>query len=163
MNFRKSWLLGALLLSCVAHGADGQLPWKKGDEAPAVAGIRLGDEREKIEKLLGEAPERKELDNGALGLIYPQRGVAFVIGTHGAGVALMYLMSPAAGDLDGVHWGDTRDVVLAHWGEPTLVQGAQAFYVVGSWNITVELGEGQQISVLSVGRASGELEQLLSE
>lgn len=153
-------LIAAALWLMPAQPAAAGLPWQPGDAAPAVAGVHLGDERATVEKLLGEAPEHNELDNGALGLIYPERGLAFVLNTRGGGVALMYLLAPAAGALDGIACGSPREAVLARWGEPTLVQGAQAFYVVGKWSITLQLGADQQVAMLSVGRAGGELEAL---
>lgn len=151
------------LLSCMllmlaglapAMAADGQLPWKAGDDPPPLAGITLGDPRERVESLLGKAPETRAA-RGGVALIYVDKGVVVMLNARRE-AAVVYLLTPAAGALDGVHVGDARDAVLKRWGEPTAVQGAEALYLAGEWAVIIELGEGQAVAQLSVSRVFGD-------
>ena len=73
----------------------------------------------------------------------------------GSDVSMIYLLTRAAGSIDGVRVGDGRDEVIAHWGEPPLAQGAQAMYPAGDWAVVVELGAEQRVVSISLGRAYG--------
>lgn len=146
--------------SAATLAADGHFPWKVGDVAPAVAGVHLGDERSEVEKLLGPPPEKKDLDSGVKGLIYAARGLGLVYSARDAEVTGIFLLSREVADLDGVRLGDSREVVLARWGEPSAVQGAQAIYLAGNWAVIAELGEAQTVVSLSVSRISGAVQEL---
>lgn len=150
-----TWLL-FIGLATPALAADGKLPWKAGDEPPAIAGVALGDSREHIETLLGKAPETRAA-RGGVALLYVERGVVVMLNAQRQ-AAVVYLLTAAAGTLDGVRVGDARDTVLRRWGEPTAVQGAQALYLAGDWAVIVELGEGQAVTQLSVSRVFGDLD-----
>ncbi|HTP40653.1 MAG TPA: hypothetical protein VMI92_13895 [Steroidobacteraceae bacterium] len=152
----------ALGLACSAatRAADGHFPWKAGDAAPVIGGVHLGEERSEVEKSLGPPPEKKDLDGGFKGLLYSERGLGLVYSTRDAEVTGIYLLSRDAVDLDGVRLGDSRDEVLARWGEPTAVQGAQAIYLAGNWAVIAELGDAQTVVSLSVSRMGGATEEL---
>lgn len=70
-------------------------------------------------------------------------------------VSMIYLLRRAAGSIDGARVGDRREDIRARWGEPPLVQGAQAMYPVGDWAVLVEVGPEQRVISLSLGRAYG--------
>jgi hypothetical protein len=149
---RAAVLLVAMALTLRVAQADG-LPWKTGDSAPSVAGVSIGDARERVEMILGKAPEVNK-GGGALVLLYPERGLAIVLDQDREAAVLM-LKSRAAGELGGIRVGDARDVVLEHWGAPSVVQGAAAMYIVGGWAVTLELGAEQQVTEISVARVFG--------
>lgn len=145
-------LLLAVLLSAPLL-ADAALPWKSGDAAPAVASIHLGDDRAQLDKLLGDATDVQDLGPDSFMMLYREQGLALLYSSQD-GVEVVYLMSPTAGDIDGIHVGDTRDAVLAKWGEPSSVDGPEAQYRVGQWVVALQLGPEQKIVRLSLGRTS---------
>lgn len=147
-------LICLVLFCAAAQAADGKLPWKDGDDPPALAGVQLGISRDQVEGVLGKAPEAKSSGTG-LALIYVEKGVVVILNAARE-AAVVYLLSPAAGELDGVHVGDDREAILAHWGMPQIVQGAEAMYLVGNWAVVVELGEQQKVVQLSVTRVFGD-------
>lgn len=149
-----TFLLLALAAASTATAADGHLPWKAGDDPPPLAGIALGDSRDRVETLLGKAPETRAA-KGGMALVYVEKGVVVMLNARRE-AAVVYLLTPAAGALDGVRVGDARDAVLRRWGEPTTVQGAEALYLAGDWAVIIELGEGQTIAQLSVSRVFGD-------
>lgn len=144
----------ALLAALPAAAEAGRLPWKAGDDPPPLAGIALGDSRERVEGLLGKAPESRAV-KGGVALVYVDKGVVVMLDSRRQ-AAVVYLLTAAAGSLDGIRVGDSRDTVLQHWGEPTAVQGAEALYLAGDWAVIVELGEGQSVAQLSVSRVFGD-------
>lgn len=85
---------------------------------------------------------------------YSQRGLAILLNATGD-VSMIYLLTRAAGSIDGVRVGDSRGDIRARWGEPPLVQGAQAMYPAGDWAVVIELGPEQRVATLSLGRAYG--------
>jgi hypothetical protein len=151
----RSCLLTLLLLTTAADAANGALPWKTGDEPPVVAGISLGQTRDEVEEVLGKAPETQG-SKGGVALIYVDKGLVVLLNALRQ-AAVVYLVSPAAGVLDGVQVGADRDVVLERWGNPTVVQGAEAMYLVGDWAVVVELGDGQKVEQMIVTRVFGDL------
>jgi hypothetical protein len=132
----------------VAH-----FPWTSADAPPTVAGLHLGDTRATVEAALGAATQLRPMGSG-LALEYTSQGLSVVLGAAGD-VSMIYLLSRTAGSIDGVRVGDSRQQVLAHWGVPPLVQGAQAMYPAGDWAVVAELGPEQRVLTLSLGRAYG--------
>jgi hypothetical protein len=154
MKFPFAGLIVACLLACApVFAVEAGLPWKAGDDPPVIAGITLGESRTQVEATLGKAPETKP-DNTNLALIYVDRGLVVML--NGARqAAAIFLLTAAAGDVDGIHAGDDRERVIARWGQPQLVQGAEAMYIVGNWAVVIELGAAQKVAQLSVTRVFG--------
>jgi hypothetical protein len=50
-----------LLLILPTLALAGEFPWKPGDQPPLVAGIRLGDGRVRLEKVLGKPSQTEKL------------------------------------------------------------------------------------------------------
>lgn len=136
-----------------APAARAHFPWSSANAPPPVAGLHLGDTRATVEARFGNAPESRPAGAG-LALEYPDQGVSILLGA-GSDVSMIYLLTRAAGSIDGVRVGDGRDEVIAHWGEPPLAQGAQAMYPAGDWAVVVELGAEQRVVSISLGRAYG--------
>ena len=136
-----------------APAAGGHFPWSRTDTPPAIAGLRLGDTRASVEARLGKASESRPAGAGLV-LEYSEHGLSIVLDAVGD-VSMIYLLTRSAGDVDGVRVGDSRDEVRAHWGEPPLAQGAQAMYTAGDWAVVLELGAGQRVVSINVGRAFG--------
>ena len=111
-----------LLQALPAMARDGAFPWKPGDAPPQVAGIRLGDGRARLEAILGKPSGAQKIGADAWAFTYQERGVQ-VLYTPLDGAAIIYLQTRAAGDIGGVRLGDTREDVLARWGNPSSVQG----------------------------------------
>jgi len=128
-------------------------PWTRADAPPTVVGLRLGDTRATVETTLGPAPELRPAGVG-VALEYPELGLSILLDA-GSNVSMIYLLSRAAGSIDGARVGDAREQVIARWGEPPLVQGAQAMYPAGDWAVVMELGEQQRVISISLGRAYG--------
>lgn len=147
-----SWFLGIALLQVLAGPAHGgEFPWKPGDAPPPVAGIHLGDGRVRLAAVLGQPSGTEKLGEDALALTYRKRGVQ-VLYAPLDGVAIIYLLTRAAGDIDGVRLGDTRQKVLARWGDPPSVGGPMAIYRAGDWGVFVKLGEDDKVKQLGIGR-----------
>lgn len=167
MALGRRWLLAALALALLGANALAQqprgspppatasahFPWTAADAPPSIVGLHLGDTRATVEATLGKAPELRPAGAG-LALEYPQLGLSIVLDA-GGNVSMIYLLSRAAGSIDGARVGDAREQVIARWGEPPLVQGAQAMYPVGDWAVVMELGEQQRVISISLGRAFG--------
>lgn len=132
------------------------LPWKKGDQPPALAGYRLGDRLSAVRARLGTPVRIDTLGRGpqaALSLTNTTTGTTAVVdATHG--LAILYLTRREAGVLDEVRVGDAKAAVLARWGQPTTVNGASALWVVGGWVVVVELGNGDVVKKLALGRVA---------
>lgn len=142
-------LILLLILPTLALG--GEFPWKPGNQPPLVAGIRLGDGRMRLEKVLGKPSQTEKLGEEALVFTYRQRGLQVIYASLD-GVAIIYLQTRAAGDVGGVRLGDKLQDVLARWGDPPSVSGPLAIYRAGIWGVFVKLDEDDQVKQLGVGR-----------
>ena len=132
------------------------LPWKKGDKPPVLAGFRLGDRMPAVRARLGAPVRVDTLGRGpkaALSLTNPATGTTAVVDAD-LGLAILYLTRREAGALDEVRVGDAKAAVLARWGQPTTVNGASALWVVGGWVVVVELGNGDTVKKLALGRVA---------
>ena len=67
-------------------------PWKAGDAPPAVAGIRMGDDRARFESVLGKPSDTKKLGEVGLALTYQRRGVQ-VLYAPADGAAIIFLLT----------------------------------------------------------------------
>jgi len=146
-----SGLVVGLVLQMVpiqAHGAG--FPWKAGDPPPSVAGIRLGDTRERLDEVLGPPTTTQQLGEGAFGLSYRKRGIS-VGWASGDGVAMIFLNERYAGDIDGVRIGDTQGSVIARWGDPSSAQGETAIYRAGRWGVVLKLDQDAKVVQLYLG------------
>jgi hypothetical protein len=149
-------LLAALAIA-VAHSTDAiaqQLPWKQGDKPPALAGFKLYEDAAAARARLGSDVTVDTLGDRAdptLAFTSRTRGISLVT-SRLDGVAIIYVTRPDAGMLDSIRVGDTRDRVLARWGRPSRVDGSNALWIVDDWIVMVELGEGNRIVRLGVGR-----------
>jgi hypothetical protein len=144
----------ALLVFSGASMSAQQLPWKHGDKAPALAGFNLGEEPGAARARLGPDIQVDTLGTGAdvaLAFTSAKRGISLVT-SRADGVAIIYVTNRDAGALDSIRVGDTSDQVLARWGHPSKVDGANALWLVDEWVIVVELGEGNRVVRLGVGR-----------
>jgi hypothetical protein len=135
------------------HPLSAHFPWTSADVPPPIAGLHLGDPRSTVESVLGTATEVRAAGSGLVAE-YPTQGLAILLNATGE-VAMIYLLTRTAGSIDGVRVGDSREQILAQWGEPPLIQGAQAMYPAGDWAIVVELGPEQRVLSVSLGRAYG--------
>ena len=128
-------------------------PWKAGDAPPAVAGIRMGDDRARFESVLGKPSDTKKLGEAGLALTYQRRGVQ-VLYAPADGAAIIFLLTRAAGDLGGVRVGDKGDAVRGRWGEPSMVAGPMAIYRAGEWAVFVKMGEDREVKQLAISRVT---------
>jgi len=148
-------LVIVLLLATAAPSLAQQarFPWRPGDRAPAVAGLRLKDSRARIDSLLGSPDTQQAMGSGVVSLGYRSRGLTLVY-SEADSLAVIDLNTSAAGDIDSVRVGDMRERVLARWGQPTTVDGGNALWVVGAWVVVVRLGPQNQVAILSLGRSA---------
>jgi hypothetical protein len=147
------WLVVVGLLQVLPLVAQaGEFPWKAGGAPPPVAGVRLGDGLVRLEAVLGRPSGTEKLGSEALVFTYRKRGVQ-VIYAPLDGVAIIFLLSRAAGDIGGVRLGDRREDILARWGKPASVQGPTAYYRAGSsWLVLLKLSENDKVKELGLGR-----------
>lgn len=131
-------------------------PWKAGDAPPPVAGVHLGDDRPRLETVLGKPSDSQKLGDTGLAFTYGQRGVQ-VLYTPTDGAAIIYLLTRAAGNIRGVRLGDTRQEVVARLGDPSSVAGPMAFYRAGDWTVFVKLGEDRKVKQLGIGRVTDQV------
>ena len=132
------------------------LPWKKGDQPPVLAGFRLGERLPAVRARLGAPLRVDTLGKGAaaaLSLTNVATGTTAVVDPT-LGLAILYLTRREAGALDQVRVGDAKAAVLGRWGQPTTVNGASALWVVGNWVVVVELGTGDVVKKLALGRVA---------
>lgn len=133
------------------------LPWKAGDQPPALAGFQLGERLPAVRARLG-SPLRVDTlgkdKDAALSLTNFTTGTSAVVSPVD-GLAILYLTRREAGMLDDVRVGDAKARVLGRWGQPTTVNGAAAMWVVGNWVVVVELGDGDVVKKLALGRVAG--------
>ncbi len=148
-------LLAVLMLLTIlpAPSQAGEFPWKPGDAAPPVAGIRLGDGLVRIEAVLGKPSATQKLGNGVTVFTYRQRGVEVIYASLD-GAAIVYLLTREAGDIHGVRLGDSRAEVVARLGKPPSVSGPMAIYPAGNWGVLVKLGEDDTVKQLGIGRVT---------
>ncbi len=145
-----------MLLLAVLPGlaAGGEFPWKAGDAAPPVAGVRLGDGLVRLEAALGKPTATERLGDEALVFTYRPRGLQVIYASLD-GVAIIFLQTRAAGDIGGVRLGDKRQDVLARWGRPSSVAGPAAYYKVdSSWVVLLRLDENDLVKELGLGRVT---------
>ena len=132
------------------------VPWKQGDRPPALAGFQLGDRLAAVRARLGAPVKVDTLGRGAdaaLSLTNATSGTTAVVSPED-GLAILYLTRREAGVLDEVRVGDAKAHVLGRWGQPTTVNGASAMWVVGTWVVVVELGNGEVVKKLALGRVA---------
>lgn len=146
------WLMVLVLLPVLPVSAQGAgFPWKPGAAPPPVAGIHLGDGRVRLAAVLGQPSGTEKLGEDALALTYRKRGVQ-VLYAPLDGVAIIYLLTRAAGDIGGLRLGDNSQQVLARWGDPPAAGGPMAIYRAGDWGAFVKLGEDDKVKQLGLGR-----------
>ena len=154
MNFRTLVRL-LVLLGVLASPLEAQtFPWKSGDRPPALAGFRLYEAPDGARMRLGGPVTVDTLGSGpgaALAYTNPERGISLVT-SRLDGVAIIYVTKREAGELDGIRVGDTREQVLTRWGKPSRAGGPNGLWLVDDWVISVELGEGERVVRLGVGR-----------
>lgn len=139
-----------------AFGQHGKLPWQPGDAPPAVAGLHLGAARATIDSLLGKPESVQTVNPGQQLLGYRTRGIALLCSDRDS-LLVAYIASPEAGDIGGVRVGDSRDSVVARWGEPTGAQENLDVYQVGRWVIVVQFDPARgHVQLLGVGPAAEE-------
>jgi thioredoxin 1 len=134
----------------------GRLPWRAGDAPPTVAGLGLGAARRTIDSVLGAPESVRALSPGVEMLRYDSRGIALVYSKVDS-LAVAYLVTREAGNVGGTRVGDTRDSVVARWGDPTGVQDNTTLYQVGRWAILVWLDSTRsRVRLLGVARVAEE-------
>lgn len=148
----KTGLVALLLgLAGVSVAAAASFPWSKGDAAPPVAGIHLGDSRDRITEILGVPVETGKLGQNQETIRSRARGVT-VAWTPSEGASVIFLDTRDGGDIDGIRLGDSRDQVLSKWGVPTNVQAGTAVYLAGAWWVVVKLDDANRVVQLYLGR-----------
>jgi hypothetical protein len=148
-------VLAASVLLVVSSSAQAQhFPWKRGDKPPTLAGFRLYETPADARARLGADATVDTLgghSDPAVAYTSAKRGISLVT-SRLDGVAIIYVTRREAGVLDSVRVGDSRDRVLARWGQPTSAEGNNALWLVDDWVIVVELGAGDRVVRLGVGR-----------
>lgn len=118
-----------------------------------MAGLRLGMQLAEATAAVG-GPARVDTirvaDEIGFAITNEQRGLSMVAQTT-LGVRVVYTVSRATGNLDGLRVGDSRSAVLARWGPPTTVQERSAFWVVDDWVVMLTLDENDIVSQLGIG------------
>jgi predicted Zn-dependent protease len=117
--------------------------------APAIAGVKLGDNRANVIKVLGQPDAVAEVKEGAL-WHYKSLGIAIGVDTSG-GVAFIALLTPAAGSVDGVRVGDPVGAARAKWGTPSDVEQDAITFDRGTWviHIVIEAGVITTIGIIA--------------
>jgi hypothetical protein len=131
-----------------------RVPWKHGDKPPALAGFRLYETADSARARLGTGVSVDTLGTGAdaaLAFTNRERGISLVT-SRADGVAIIYVSRRDAGMLDSIRVGDTRERVLQRWGNPSQADGSHALWLIDDWVILVELGEGNTVVRMGVGR-----------
>lgn len=152
MRFIYGLMLFLSIQVLPAWSQGGVFPWKTGDAPPLVAGIRLGDGRVRLEAVLGKPSGIEKLGEDVRAFAYRKPGLE-VLYAPLDGVAVIFLQTRQAGDIGGVHFGDSRKEVLARWGDPASVRGETAYYRAGDWVVILKLDNHDRINQLGLGRA----------
>ena len=135
-------LLGAVALGAslaAASAGAAPRPWQASDKPPVVAGIKLGDSEQHALDVLG-APEEVAPNADSEVLQYPDKGLE-VTATKKDGVIAIKLLTPEAGEIDGVKVGDIARTVILKWGMPSGGQGRIALFGPPIWTIAVHLAD----------------------
>ncbi len=140
--------MGLFVSSSAARGAE--FPWKKDAPPPPVGGIRVGDTREQVESVLGKPDDVVPSDNGTVSLEYYERGLTVLLDPK-IGVAFIYLVSKSAGDIGEVRLGDTKESVVARWGDPHAVTGNNFMYRTDNWMVVMGTGSDGKLDTLYIG------------
>jgi len=119
-----------------AAQAQGALPWKPADPAPAIAGIHLRESREQVEAALGGPDEAKNVAGGATTLTWRSRGIAVVFAPK-VGAAIISYLTRQAGDIGGVAIGDTKQSVQDRWGVGTINTSNGWVYRMDTWVVAL--------------------------
>jgi endonuclease YncB( thermonuclease family) len=117
--------------------AAGRLPWKEGDPAPPLAGVRLGDTRETVERVLGRPDRSEQTVEDLWEMEYSRLGLQ-VKGSPRYGVQVVLAGKRGAGELGGFRVGDPAADVLQRWGEPDTGGLGALVYYVGKWQLAVQ-------------------------
>ena len=159
MAMTTKWLrflpLFGILTAARVMAQTGALPWKAGDPPPLVAGLHLGNSRERLDSVMGRPTNIQHLGDGADALGYDSAGVV-VSYARLDGVAIIDLRRRDAGAIDSIRVGDSFQQVLARWGQPTTQEADVRMYIVGWWAIVVRVDQKQGcVQMLSIGRVAG--------
>jgi hypothetical protein len=147
------WLVFLISLqSTTAVAKDGQFPWHDGDKSPSIAGIHLGDNRSRLDSVLGPPTSTHKLDDDGLTLTYEKQGI-MVLYAYLDHSAVIYLLTRSAGNIGGIRIGDKREKVLEQWGPPSSAQGDTALYRAGDWVVVIKLDQNQMVVQLGIGRS----------
>ncbi len=114
------------------------VPWKTGDVAPTVNGVKLGDTEQHALDLLGPPDDVNSTSNGEL-LEYTTKGLEVTCTKDG--VIAIRLLAPDAGSIDGIKVGDIARDVMLKWGAPQGGSGRIAHFGPGPWVIVVHLAD----------------------
>jgi hypothetical protein len=148
------FVAATMIIALGTNAAAQRLPWKHGDKPPSLAGFYLHEEQTSARAKLGSnvtADTLGDRSDPAIAITSQERGVSLVA-SRLDGVAIIYVTRRDAGVLDSIRVGDTRDRVLARWGPPSRIDGSNALWLVDDWVVIVELGDGNRIARLGVGR-----------
>jgi hypothetical protein len=107
---------------------------------PTIAGVKLGDSPAAVIRVLGKADDTAAVEAGVL-WHYQSRGLVVGVDPK-AGVAFIALMTPSAGDIEGVRVGDTVPAARAKLGNPSDVQQDSMIFDRGSWLLHIEIDAG---------------------
>jgi tetratricopeptide (TPR) repeat protein len=151
---RSEWRREAVALrgqrpSPVTSPSAGPAATPKRGEAPSIAGVHLGDKPTAVIKILGVPDDKAAVEGAGVLWRYDRLGIAIGVDPQG-GVAFLALLTPAAGDIDGVRVGDPVTAARAKWGNPSEVdQDGSMVFDRGAWMLHVG-NEGGVIAMLGI-------------
>jgi hypothetical protein len=114
--------------------------------------VSLGQTLAELDSTLGTPSRVTWPSPGREARLYKDRGISLIADST-AGVVLVLLSTPEAGDLGGIRVGDSRKLVEERFGKPTSGRAEHTAYTVGEWTLTVQLGPMTEfVYELSIGR-----------
>jgi hypothetical protein len=155
MRFAHASALTALLVLLFVDpaAAQGRLPWSMGSQPPRFLGATLGEQRPAIQRTLGkpdaEAPIGTPADS-TVSLTWNKRGEEIQVHAR-SGATVISATSRSAGTLEGTRVGDTRDAVIARWGNPSGSDAHRMIWFLGSWAIVLDMAPDATVAKVSLG------------
>jgi hypothetical protein len=141
----------ALTIPATATAQEPAFPWKSLDPPPAVAGLRLGDSRARLDSVMGEPESVQDLGSGLY--FFGYRGGSVIVGyAELDGIAIIHLRTREAGEIGGVRVGDSLGSVRERWGAPQTEDHLVSLYIVDWWVVAVYADQsGERVAMLTLG------------
>jgi hypothetical protein len=135
----------AVLLALPAQAKSPPFPWKAGDAAPVIDGVKLGDTEAAARAALGAPTGTAKMSDSDV--VDYANGLQ-IIANAGDGVSIIRLRSAAAGAIGGVKVGDDAAAVVARWGDPDATAPGVALYNAGVWTVELRAQNGKVVDML---------------